>query len=327
MDKPLDDFRASTARPTPKDFFMWAGAIVSLWGGVIAFLALVFDYINYAFPDTLSSYYYSDPYSSISYEMASLIVLAPVFLILMRFIRRDIARDPSRNDVWVRRWGLFLTLFVAATVIVVDLIVLLTTFLSGEELSARFLLKVVVVLLVASAGFMHFVADLRGFWAQFPSRAGWVNWATALLIVLVVVSGFFIVGSPQTARQYRMDERRVQDLQSIQSQVINYYQQKEKLPTNLAELNDPLSYFTLPKDPATGGDYAYRTTGAPGANPSFEVCATFSLQSRGIDASYAEPIGRHVGMDEKWLHGAGQTCFERVIDPDLYPPYNPKPLR
>jgi hypothetical protein len=145
------------AKATPKDFFLWAGAMVALYGGVIAFISLIFSYINHAMPGQFD--YYGDPYSAISYQMASLIVLAPLFLVLMRSIRRAIAQDHSRSEVWVRRWALFLTLFVAGATIAIDLIVLLTTFLNGEELSARFLLKVLVVLLVAAAGFMHFWAD------------------------------------------------------------------------------------------------------------------------------------------------------------------------
>lgn len=312
MDKP---------QATPKDFFLWAGAMLALYGSVIAFIALVFDYINYALPDTALNYYV-DPYQGgVAYEMASLIVLAPVFLILMRVIRRNIAADPSRSEVWVRRWALFLILFLAGATMVIDLIVLIYTFLSGEELGARFLLKVLLVLLVAAAGFMHFSADLWGYWEKNPAYARYINWATGLLVALTILAGFLIIGSPQSQRELRLDNQRVSDLQSLQSQIVSYYQQKERLPQNLADLNDPLSYYVVPVDPETGVDYGYRTTNAPNANPSFEVCATFTTQSAGTDPSYAEPMGRYVGMDSKWEHGVGQTCFERVIDPELYPTY------
>lgn len=313
------------AKATPKDFFLWAGAMVALYGGIIAFISLIFSYINYAMPDTALGYYYADAYSSISYEMASLIVLAPLCLVLMRIIRREIAQDPSRAQVWVRRWALFLTLFIAGATIAIDLIVLLNTFLSGEELSARFLLKALVVLLVAGGGFMHFIADLWGYWAKNPAYARYVAWAVGLLVAISIVSGFFIVGSPSQARQYRLDEQRVSDLQNIQSQLVAYWQSKQKLPANLNELNDPLSYFALPKDPTTGEDYGYRTTNAPGANPSFEICATFAAASRDAtarDTAAPATVAVHKGgtMDS-WTHGAGQTCFERTIDPELYPPY------
>lgn len=304
------------AKATPKDFFLWAGAMVALYGGVIAFISLLFQYINYAFPNTLS--YYNDPYQGgVAYAMASLIVLAPVFLILMRTIRRSIERDESRSEVWVRRWALFLTVFIAGVTIVIDLIVLLTTFLSGEELTASFLLKVAVVLLVAAAGFMHFLADIWGYWVKNPSYARYINWATGLLVVLTILSGFLIVGSPQEARMYRLDAQRVSDLQSLQYQVLYVYQQTEALPQSLAALNDPLSYYTVPLDPKTGEAYEYRATGVR----SFELCATFDLASRVAPSGYTTPA-RPGAAEENWMHAAGTHCFERIIDPALYPPFS-----
>lgn len=305
-------------KTTPKDFFLWAGAMLSLYGGVVAFLALIFDYINYTFPDTLNGYY-GDPYSSISYEMAALIVLAPVFLGLMRVIRRGIVQDSSRGEIWVRRWALFLTVFIAGATIIIDLITLLTTFLSGDDLSVRFLLKVAIVLLVAAAGFMHFLADIWGYWQKFPGRARSVNWATALLILIAVVAGFFIVGTPQQARQYRLDETRVSNLQNIQWQVISYWQKKQSLPATLTDVNDPIANYTVPADPATGASYVYKRT----SPLDFTLCATFAEPSRGPSAvTVPEPAGVSgaPSKTDSWQHAAGEVCFDRSIDPQLYPP-------
>jgi len=310
MDKP---------KTTPKDFFLWAGAMVALYAGVFAFISLMFDYLNYVFPDAALAQY-GNPYAgSISYEMASLIVLAPMLLILMRVIRNDIARDPSRGEIWVRRWALFLTLFVAGATVVVDLIVLLTTFLSGEELGARFLLKILVVLLVASAGFMHFMADAWGYWARNPHYARYVNWAVAALVALTIAAGFLIIGSPQTQREYKIDEQRVGDLTNIQSQLVyGYYQPKQKLPASLADINDSISGWTLPTDPETGASYEYKVTGAL----SFELCATFTRESRSMPAGdLTRPVPAYPGgkeINNNWQHGAGRTCFARTIDPQLY---------
>lgn len=289
--------------------------MVALYGGVVAFIALIFDYINYTFTDTLDYYVFS--YSSISYEMAALIVLAPVFLVLMRVIRRDIARDPSRNEIWVRRWALFLTVFVAGATIVIDLITLLTTFLSGEDITVRFMLKVLVVLLVAGAGFMHFLADIWGYWARNQNYARYINWAVAVLIAGSIVSGFFIVGTPGQARQMRLDEQRVQDLQNIQWQLINYWQQKESLPATLDELYDPLSGTPIPVDPTTGEAYGYQRQ----SPLDFTLCATFAMDGGDrYGRSIAEPAMYGVKGDN-WGHGAGETCFDRSIDPERYPPY------
>lgn len=321
MDKPLDSNR-TYVRATPKDFFLWAGAMLSLYAGVFSFITLLFEYIDHTFRDTALNYYY-DPYGSgVAYSMASLIVLAPTFLILMRVIRRSIAADPSRNEVWVRRWALFLVLFIAGISIVVDLIVLLNTFLSGQQLTTAFLLKVLVVLLVAGAGFLHFVSDLWGYWERKPRYAQYVNWATGLLVALTIAAGFLIIGTPQTQRALRLDQQRVSDLQSLQSMIINFYQQKERLPQSLTELDDPISYYNVPVDPDTKTSYSYTVKGTL----SFELCADFATMGSG------DPYGRSVSMpsaygtQDKWEHGVGHICFSRTIDPELYPPYPGKAL-
>src|SRR3989344_3828785 len=161
MDKP---------KITAKDFFLWTGAMVAFYWSVLAFIFLIFDYINYAFPNALN-YSPINPYQSgISYEMASVIVLLPLYMFLMRLIRADMVRDSSRKEIWVRRWALILTLFVSGAAVAGDLIMLLTTFLNGEALTIAFLLKVLVIFLVAAGVFMHFSADLKGYWDLWPSR-------------------------------------------------------------------------------------------------------------------------------------------------------------
>lgn len=313
----MDTVKAKTGA---KDFFLWAGAMVSLYASIFAFVALLFSYINYTFPDALKSYY-SNPYDSgMSYQMAALIVLVPLFLILMRLIRKDIEKDPTRADLWVRRWALYLTLFVAAATMAGDLITLLYYFLSGQDITVRFLLKVAVVLLVSGAGFMHFLADIWGFWVKFPSRARAVGLGVGVLVVLSIAAGFFIVGTPWQAREYRLDEQRLSDLQGIQSQIVTYWQQKQKLPAALSDLNDPLSYYTLPADPKTGTAYEYKATGAT----SFEVCATFTGKSQTSSSGLSRPVEPKAYGDttsDNWQHEAGRTCFSRTIDPQRYPPF------
>lgn len=318
MDKP---------KVTPKDFVLWAGAMASLYAGVFSFIALIFSYISKAFPNPVTdSYYYYSYSNDVSYEMASLIVLTPVFMFLMRMIRRDIARDPSRNEIWVRRWALFLTLFLAGATVVIDLIVLINTFLQGEELTTGFLLKVFTVLLVAGLGFMHFLADLRGYWEKEQGRAKMVNYGVGILVLVSIIAGFFIVGTPQQLRKEKQDMQRVQDLQNIQWQVVNYWQQKETLPASLTDLIDPISNNTIPTDPQTKEPYTYSRT----SPLDFQLCATFALPGDSMpgsrDYSVAKPVSDPtmpgMEMEDNWKHDAGQVCFDRSIDPERYPPYN-----
>jgi hypothetical protein len=308
------------AKTGAKDFFLWAGAMLFFYANIVAFITLLFSYIDYVFPNALTSYYQNPYDSGMSYQMAMLIVLVPLFLVLMHFIRRDIEKNSTRADLWVRKWALFLTLFVAGVTVAGDLITLLYYFLSGQDITVRFLLKVAVVALVGSAMFMHFMADIWGYWLTFPNKARMVGLAAGVLVFLSIIAGFFIVGTPWQAREYRLDTQRVSDLQNIQWQIVNYWQQKQKLPAQLSDLSDSISGWSAPIDPKTGAVYAYRATGAH----SFELCAIFSSESdgkntgRNISSYPSEPYGS--GISDNWQHGKGEVCFSRTIDPERYPP-------
>lgn len=313
----------------PKDFFLWAGAMVAFYVAVGSFIALLFDYIDTVFPDVLNYSY--DPYSGgIRFAIASLIVLFPLYLLLMRLIRRDIDSEPTKKDLWVRRWALVLTIFVAGVSIATDLVILINAFLGGE-VTTHFVLKVLVVLLVAGAGLLHFLADLRGYWIKHPSYVRSVGWGVAALIVLTIATGFFIIGSPNTIRLYRFDDQKVSDLQNIQWQIVHYWQTKEALPTTLVDLSDPISGFIVPVDTQTGESYEYIMTGPT----SFQLCAVFNADTQTNSPTSAKgmmepirapvPAGEFVGeglQKDSWYHTTGRHCFDRAIDPERYPPFS-----
>lgn len=319
MDKPYDTAQGKP-KVTPKDFFLWAGAMVSVYASTFAFISLLFSYLNYTFPDLLQ-YFPSDPYSSgVSYEMASLIVLVPLATWLLLVIQASIRKDATRGEIWVRRWALYLTLFIAGITVAVDLITLIMYFLQGD-VTLRFILKVAVVFLVVGAGFLHFLADLRGYWVANPAKCRAVAWGIGIMVIFAIITGFFVVGMPWQARGYRFDDQKVNDLRNIQSQVVYYWQSKQALPATLSDLQDPISGFSVPNDPQTGAVYVYQTTG----QTSFKLCATFNAATQQYTAATrAVPIapGGAVGktVNDNWQHDAGLECFERTIDPLLYPP-------
>lgn len=138
------------------------------------------------------------------------------------------------------------------------------------------------------------------------------------VVTVAVAAGFFMVGSPLEQRLRRFDERRVSDLQTIQWEIINYWQKKQSLPVSLSMLRDDIRGFVPPQDPETAAEYEYALQSAN----SFSVCAVFSMPIAANTISRTIPMA----MDgDTWAHGAGRTCFNRTIDKDLYPPF-PKPL-
>jgi len=317
---------STTSRTAPKDFFLWAGVIIALYSSVTALIALLFQYINYAFPDALAGY--SDPYGGpVRIAMAGLIVMVPTMVILLRIIRGTIEHEPGKANIWVRRWALGLTLFIATLTILIDLITLVNTFLGGE-ITTRFALKVLVVLLTAVGVFLHFLADMRGYWIVNGRKATFVGIGVGVLALASIVSGFFIIGTPSHVRDLRYDNQKVQDLQTIQYQVVNYWQAKRALPADLATTVDLLSGQNVPMDPQSGSAYGYRVT----APLSFQLCADFNAATPDTKRRGTYPAGdiayTSIGsLAENWQHGAGTVCFDRTIDPERYPAFpNAKPL-
>lgn len=310
---------ATSSKTSPKDFFLWFGAIIALYGSITSFIALLFEYINYAFPDKLASY--GDPYGgAVRFAMAALIVMVPTLVVIFRLIRASIEKESGKAHVWVRRWAIVLTLFIATITILIDLITLINTFLGGE-VTVRFGLKVAVVLLVALGVFLHFLADQKGYWILNPKKANMVGIAVGILTLVSIVSGFFIIGTPGHVRMLRYDEQKVQDLSSMQYQIVNYWQLKRALPSDLSKLSDPLANYTVPTDPQTETPYGYKIENAQ----SFTLCATFNEPTpdmagkgnyEGRSVSYPSMGG---GIEENWQHGQGNTCFTRTIDPERYP--------
>ena len=132
------------------------------------------------------------------------------------------------------------------------------------------------------------------------------------IVAAAVVAGFFIVGSPQEERLRRFDDRRVSDLQTLQYQIVNHWQTKNKLPETLGDLSDSISGFMAPRDPSNGSAYEFRAA----STLSFELCASFTRPSE--RQMQPEPAGPD--PSQSWDHPAGRFCFMRTIDPDFYRP-------
>ena len=122
---------------------------------------LIFQFINLGLPDPAAYYGYADSArQAIRFSVASLIIAFPIFMALSVLVGRSIQRDPSKRASKVRKWLTYMTLFVAAAVIIGDLTALVYGFLGGE-LSLRFALKALTVAGIAGGVFGYYLWDLR----------------------------------------------------------------------------------------------------------------------------------------------------------------------
>lgn len=146
-----------------KDAFLHVLSFAALYTWVISLIALLFTCIDVTWPDPAwPEYAYAERYvnSSIRWALAAIVVAYPVFLFLSRSLLRAMARDPERRHSRTRRWLTYFSLFIAAVTILSDLITLLYYAFEGE-LTARFLLKALVLFAVAGATFLYLALTLR----------------------------------------------------------------------------------------------------------------------------------------------------------------------
>jgi hypothetical protein len=143
-----------------RETFLYLVLFTTLYISAINLGTLFFQLIDAGFPDPSERNVVLDRNSLIRWAVASLVVAFPVFLALTRAMQRAIARDPVKRGSKVRKWLTYLTLFVAATVLIGDVIALVNGLLSGE-MTTRFALKVLVVLGIAGLVFGYYLWDLR----------------------------------------------------------------------------------------------------------------------------------------------------------------------
>lgn len=309
-------------RGTPKDVFLHLLAVLTLYVSAVAFITLWWQYINVLFPDLLKYQDYYGGYMSYAYDpirwaMATLIIVFPIHILISWLIGHEFKSDPEKREMRVRKWLWYITLFASAATIIIDLIILVYNFLKGE-LTTQFLLKIVVILFVASVVFGYYLWDLKKR-TKPSSKPRFIAWIVSAVVLSSIIYGFFLIGTPATQRARKFDEQRVNDLSLLQNAIINYWVQKNKLPNKLNELNyiSPFtpSGFIPPTDPETGMQYDYVAEDSL----RFKLCAEFKTSSTdNTKVGVPVRILNVPAYQQNWNHDIGRTCFERTIDPELY---------
>jgi hypothetical protein len=158
-------FAVPVPKPRPylsaREAFLYLVLFATLYVSAYHLGSLLFDLLNRALPDPAGTRFgFVDVGSSMRWSVASLVVAFPVFLFVARLLGRELARNPVKRLSAVRRWLTYITLFLAAGIVIGDLITAVYNLLGGE-LTLRFALKVLVVGAIAGTVFAYYLLDLR----------------------------------------------------------------------------------------------------------------------------------------------------------------------
>lgn len=291
------------SRSHAKDVFLNLASMVTLYASAVALLNLLFSVINKAYPQTVG--YYASP--SISLPVATLIIVFPLYILFMWLIEKDLRGVVEGRMTGIRKWLIYITLFISGGLIVGDLVTILYYFLDGQELTTGFLLKILSIIVVAGGVFGYYITDVRNKLTGKTRKSS--AFISGVCVILAIIIGFSVIGSPRTQRLMKYDQQKFSELQSLSGQVREYYQKTAKLPQTLTELAQGFSYPITTVDPQSGASYVYKVLDAK----TFELCATFNLDA---DASatramyYSEdPFNTSV-----WnTYRAGEYCFKQVV--------------
>jgi len=294
-----------------KDAFFYLVMYSTLATWTIGASSLAFVLIDKWLADSLFGGYWTGYESrNIASSMASMLVAFPIFLLVSRAVLRDLGEYPAKLSSPVRKWLTYMALVIAAGVVIGDLIVVLGYFLNGE-ITARFLSKAFVVLVLSGGIFYYYFGGLRKSVEAEPDkgtrRDSLMAGASLLAVIALTAGGFWSLGSPNKQRTIRADYKRVQDLYQLSEAIHSRWDSgSRQLPEHLEEL--PRANVS---DPLTGVAYEYKVKDAA----QYELCATFSLAN---DKAADHFLG-------KWRHPAGHYCFSLSADespqnPNIYIP-------
>ena len=292
------EFPIPVPRPKPylsaREAFLYLLLFSMLYFSAYNFGVLVFEYINRAFPDAAELANATYTRASIRWALSSLAVSFPVFMYLSLLTERSVRSDPAKRRSQVRRWLMYLTTFVAASVLIGDFMVVIYNTLEGG-LTARFVLKVLTIAAIGGTALVYYLADLRLEDTGEPHDNRRVKriiaGATSLAVAVAGVAAIGIIGSPATERARRLDDKRIADLQNVSASIDTYFRSRKQLPATIADAGQERREALTEIDPL-GTAYEYRPTGSD----KYGLCATFNRDSSNPQNSF-------------WAHPAGRHCF------------------
>lgn len=133
--------------------------------------------------------------------------------------------------------------------------------------------------------------------------------ALAAGVLVAVLVGLYLIGSPAEARLLRFDERRVDDLRTAQGAIQSYWTARGRLPPDLDSVPLAVANDRRFHDPSTGVPYLYQ----PSGDSTYSLCADFARPSPPDNPAY----------ETAWRHPAGHFCFPLVGPPKAPTPAPP----
>jgi len=316
----------NTTKSNMAEIFIHFMSFILLGISAVATGILYFQAINKYFPD--NQFIFFDA-SGVHYAIASLIIGFPLYIWALWFWFRSFnppAGGAEKIESRLSKWLTYIVLLIAGGTIIGDLIAVVFNFLQGEY-GARFLLKALTILIIAGLIFSFYFFERKKI--QYKKEISSNTFIlpviiSAVFVVIAIIFGFIVGGTPLEARLRNQDMKRTSNLQELSSCINSFAYDNNRLPQNLGELKGGVRYSycsSSTADPETQKEYKYRIV----SNDQFELCGEFSRSN----------VNEFPNVDYygKWQkHDKGQMCetqtvtFNQFLNQDKVSPL-PIPIR
>jgi len=151
----------SASGEASRDAFLYLLNFITLSFWVVGLGNLCYVLIDHAFPDRLRTSFLARPLmDEIAWQLATIIVAFPAFVVIHRIIARELQRRPDLYDSAVRSWLTYIALVFAGMTVLVDAIWVLQAFLTGT-VTPRFLLEAMVLAVLGGGIFVYYLTTLQ----------------------------------------------------------------------------------------------------------------------------------------------------------------------
>jgi len=298
------------AGESARDAFYYLLLFATLTTWATALGSMLFQFIDHWFQDAVSGTAF-DLRQSVTWQMASIAVAFPIYLLVSRIIVREVSEHPERLCSGVRKWLTYISLLGTAGTMIGDLIWFLDYFLMGE-ITVRFVLKSLTVMIICGCIFFYYYGSLRTNTSKMRSR--FFGMVASVVVVGSFCIGLGVVGTPSAQRHVRADVMRAIDIRRIAFALKSWHDRAvlanstPVLPPALSviQARGALSESQI-ADPETKEPYEYRVI----SGSRYELCAIFAASEWG---SQSGGIGSPF-----WHHGQGRACF--FLDASLTVPW------
>lgn len=148
------------AAENARDAFYYLLNFITLGFWTVALGQIFYRLIAYWIPDATQTTSYGSLRDDLAWQAATVIVAFPVFLYVHSLIQRDLRTRPDLYDSAIRRWLTYLTLVVAAIILLTDAAWVIEALIRGE-LTLRFILESLVLLVLGGGVFVYYLRTME----------------------------------------------------------------------------------------------------------------------------------------------------------------------